>query len=191
MKSGLIVNAGGMFSGKTSALLQQAERYEVANKSVVFIKPKRDKRYAENYVVAHTGYRRRAMVVDECKRLNLNLLKNYDVIAVDEVQFFNKGIIEDIGTLLEMEKLVLVSGLDMDYEGNGFEIVMELMARADVVHKHKAICKCCHRDATFSLRISKSSERILIGEKEDYIPLCRECFRVYRLLNKKNKGKGE
>lgn len=179
----LIVNVGGMFSGKTTALLQQGERYLLAKKKVVYVKPQLDNRYSEDCIVTHKG-----QSVDAINMPVTGLawtLIAYDVILIDEVQFFNKEVVRDIEDFLELGKTIIVSGLDMDFEGNGFEVTMQLMARADKIIKHKAVCEECGEDATFSYRTNKSKEVVLLGEKDFYVPLCRKCF------YKKSKGSGE
>ena len=179
----LIVNVGGMFSGKTTALLQQGERYLLAKKKVAYVKPQLDNRYSENCFVTHKGQRVDAINVPTYG-LPWNLIL-YDVILIDEIQFFDKNVVKDIEDFLVEGKTIIVSGLDMDFEGNGFEVVMQLMAQADKIIKHKAVCQECGEDATFSYRTSDSKELVLLGEKESYIPLCRECF------YKKREGQGE
>lgn len=170
----LIVNVGSMFSGKTTALIQQGERYLIAKKKVIYIKPSIDNRYSKDEIITHKGTKVKA-VNSNTKYLSCSL-EGYDVILIDEIQFFDKGIVKDIENLIRSGKTVVVSGLDMDYLGNPFETTMYLMGIADVVNKFKAICEFCGEDATYSHRICKSNEQILLGEKESYIPLCRNCY---------------
>lgn len=180
MSGKLIVNTGGMYSGKTSALIQQTERYQIAGKKTIFLKPKKDNRYCEDRVVSHGGLNKYATLIDENECLNIEELNEYDVIAIDEVQFFDLKIIKDIDELINKKgKIVIVSGLDMDFLGEGFEVVMNLMAKADEVHKHKAICDLCKQDSVFSFRTVKDENRVLIGEKKAYIPLCRSCYNLH------------
>lgn len=179
----LIVNVGGMFSGKTTALLQQGERHLLAKKKVVYVKPQLDNRYSEERIVTHKG-----QGVDAINMPTHGLpwtLIAYDVILIDEVQFFDKKVVEDIEDFLVQGKTIIVSGLDMDFEGNGFEVTMQLMAKADKIIKHKAVCQECGEDATFSFRTTDSKELVLLGEKDSYIPLCRRCF------YKRKEGQGE
>ena len=171
----LVVNCGGMFSGKTSALLQQGERYlRKKTGKVLYIKPMNDERYSKDEIVTHNGISVEATVMPVCG-LSCNVGK-YDIILIDEVQFFEKGIIEDIKALLRKGKTVHVSGLDMDYKGEPFEITTKLMGIADEVNKFRAVCEVCGEDATFTGKFSKSKERIEVGGAETYSPLCRKCF---------------
>lgn len=170
----LIINCGGMFSGKTTALQQQGERYLLAKKKVVFIKPSMDIRYSDLKIVTHAGREVEAYSVGV--DTDLSEFKNYEVILIDEIQFFEKSILAAIDSLLKKGKTVIVAGLDMDFEGNPFTITSQLMGMADTVNKYKAICQECGEEATFSYRCDKSKEVIVLGEKDKYKPLCRRCF---------------
>lgn len=171
----LVVNCGGMFSGKTSALIQQGERYlRKKAGSVVYVKPADDVRYSENEIVTHNRIKVEAM---NMPKSGLGyIVGKYDIILIDEIQFFDKTVIEDIKALLRAGKTVHVAGLDMDYKGEPFEIVCYLMGLADEVNKFKAVCEECGEDATYSLKIIDSDERIEIGGVESYSARCRKCF---------------
>lgn len=170
----LIVNVGGMFSGKTTALMQQGERHILAKNKVIYVKPEMDNRYSEDFIVTHKGQKVQAVAMPT-SGLSTDLFK-YEVILIDEVQFFDVQIVKEIEYLLELGKTVIVSGLDMDFKGEGFEVTMQLMAKADTVNKYKAVCEKCGEDATFSHRKGDSQEKVVLGEKDTYIPLCRKCF---------------
>lgn len=175
----LVVNCGGMFSGKTSALLQQGERYlrKKAGK-VLYVKPANDKRFSESEIVTHNGIKVEAVVMPT---YGLSYtVGDYDIILIDEVQFFEEGIVEDIKALLRKGKTVHVAGLDMDYKGEPFEITTYLMGIADEVNKFRAVCEECGNDATFSARIIDCKERIDVGGAESYSPRCRSCFNKMR-----------
>lgn len=170
----LIVNVGGMFSGKTTALIQQGERYILAKRKVVYVKPEIDNRYSEDSIVTHKGQGVEAISMPT-EGLSAKVF-NFDVILIDEVQFFDGRIVSEIEYLLQLGKTVIVSGLDMDFQGEGFEVTMKLMAKADVVNKYKAVCEECGEDATFSYRKNTSKEKVVLGEKDTYKPLCRKCY---------------
>lgn len=172
----LIVNTGSMFSGKSRELQRQGERHKIAGHSVVFITPSMDTRYGESVVSTHIGTKVKAIPVD----INVSILgsipRGTQVVCIDEVQFFGREIISDIEILLKEGVSVYVSGLDMDFRGVPFRTTMELMARADEVHKFHAVCDRCGEDAIFSARTSDSTNIVELGEKDIYKPLCRECW---------------
>lgn len=175
----LTVNCGSMYSGKSSELLRQGERHLLAGHKVVFIKPAIDLRYAEDEIVTHTGARVEAIRVREIDRIDtITQVLEADVVLIDEVQFFDNWLSMQIMELLDKGKEVYCSGLDMDFMGEPFSLTADLMARADVVNKFKAVCAGCGADATYSGKTNKASKekRIELGAKELYIPLCRKCF---------------
>ena len=175
----LTVNCGSMYSGKSSELLRQGERHILAGHKVVFIKPVRDLRYAKDEIVTHAGVKVEAVRVRSIDRVDiLPQVVGADVVLIDEVQFFDNLLSMQIMELLRKGKTVYVSGLDMDFMGEPFSLTADLMARADVVNKFKAVCAGCGADATYSGKNAKASKkkRIELGAKELYIPLCRECF---------------
>lgn len=175
----LTVNTGSMYSGKSSELLRQGERHLLAGHKVVFIKPAIDLRYAKDEIVTHTGARVGAIRVRGIDRIDtMAQVVEADVVLIDEVQFFDIWLSNQIMELVARGKNVYVSGLDMDFMGEPFGLTADLMARADVVNKFKAVCAGCGADATYSGKNAKASKRkrIELGAKELYIPLCRECF---------------
>ena len=98
------------------------------------------------------------------------------VVAIDEVQFFDERIVEVCNKLASSGKRVIVAGLDMDYLGNPFKPMPELLAVAEYITKVHAICMSCGQLASFSHRISLDEDRVVLGEKDKYEPLCRVCF---------------
>lgn len=177
----LTVNCGSMYSGKSSELLRQGERHILAGHKVIFIKPAIDTRYAKNEVVTHVGQSMEAIRVHGNDRIDiLDTVLEADVVLLDEVQFFvsEYSIGRQVLNLIRAGKTVYASGLDMDFLGEPFTVTADLMARADVVNKFKAVCACCGADATFSGKnaIAPRMQRIQLGAKELYIPLCRDCF---------------
>lgn len=176
----LVVNVGSMFSGKSTELIRQGERHLLAGHKVVFIKPNTDTRYSNNKIVTHTGASVEATVVDVNKSFFVNV-KDTDVVLIDEVQFFTERIIPTIWCLLDCGIDVYCSGLDMDYLGNGFETVNELMAMADTVNKIHAVCKHCGEDAVLTAKknfheIVGDQKRVELGSDDLYVPLCRDCY---------------
>ena len=189
--SKLVVNVGGMFSGKSTQLLRQGERHIRAKHNVVFIKPKTDNRYSDTEIVTHNGQSVVANVVNPKESIVKYAVDGTDVVLIDEVQFFDKRIVPSIWNLLAKGITVYASGLDMDFLGDGFETVNELMAVADEVNKLHAVCKGCGADAVMSAKkdfhsIDKSKERVELGADDVYMPLCRKCYIEYMVYGREN-----
>lgn len=179
-KGKLIVHTGSMFSGKTSSLGNDIKRFNIAKYKTIAFKPNIDSRYNKNEIVTHDLTSINAILVRDIFEL-IDYVKelNPDVVAIDEVQFLGgpvDKIIEGINQLLEEGLTVIVAGLDMDFTGQPFEIVKELMPISDYLYKHHAVCVGCGSDAWVSNRKSKDKERIKIGASDEYEPLCRKCF---------------
>lgn len=168
-----------MYSGKSTELLRQGERHLLAGHKVIYLKPAIDIRYAKDEIITHTGAKVEAISVRGIDDISsMAQVVNADVILIDEVQFFDGWLSTSIMTLVSNGKQVYCSGLDMDFMGEPFYVVSDLMARADVVNKFKAVCSCCGADATHSGKNINASKRtrVEIGAKELYLPLCRNCF---------------
>lgn len=175
--SNLTINVGGMFSGKTTELLRQGKRHCLAKDKVIYIKPNIDNRYSDTKIVSHTGDFTDALVLDISEPIYRDVTKDADVILIDEVQFFDRGIVLDILLLLKLGKKVYCSGLDLSYDNKPFEVTGTLMGFADYVNKFKAVCSECGEDAYITAKKSgANSETIDIGSGDKYIPLCRECY---------------
>tara|TARA_B100000902_G_scaffold228074_1_gene216530 strand:- start:1938 stop:2513 length:576 start_codon:yes stop_codon:yes gene_type:complete len=175
-KNGSIeVICGSMFSGKTEELIKRIKRLIIAKKKIAIFKPKIDKRYAKNKIVSHN---KKSISAIEIKNSNeiLNIVSNEDVVAIDEVQFFNTDLIKICIDLANSGKRVIVCGLDMDFLGKPFGIMPELLSISDHISKMHAICTNCRNIANFSFRKSNEKQLLKIGEKQDYQPLCRSCF---------------
>jgi thymidine kinase len=176
MKPKLIVNVGGMFSGKSTELQRQGTRHILRGHKVTYIKPKLDNRYSEDELVTHDGRKVKAMNVGTDDYFVNRIPVDTDVVLIDEVQFFTETLLEVIDALLVGGTRVYCSGLDLDFEGNPFGITPLLMAKADEVHKLHAVCDKCGNDAWVTPRISQDTEKVKLGEKDDYFPLCRACY---------------
>ncbi|PEM65283.1 thymidine kinase [Bacillus pseudomycoides] len=175
----LTVIVGGMFSGKSSELQRQGKRHMLRGHKVLFVKPSMDDRYSNDEIVTHDGRKVTAFNVDidkpkaVCIRVGL---EGYDVVLIDEIQFFSNRMIEAIDELLEAGIRVYCAGLDMDFEGNPFGITPSLMAKADNVIKLHAVCDECGGDAWVSPKKDGGKEVVELGEKDKYFPLCRKCY---------------
>lgn len=170
------VICGGMFSGKTEELIRRARRAQIAGQRVVVVKPAIDNRYAEEMVVSHNSTRLPGIVASTADQIVL-MTGNSEVVCIDEAQFFDNRLIDVANTLANDGKRVIIAGLDMDYLGKPFEPMPHLLAIAEYVTKLHAICSESGHIANFSQRISESSDRILVGEKDAYEPRARHCFR--------------
>lgn len=175
MKGKLTVNCGSMFSGKSTELLRQGERHSLAGHSVLYVKPNIDTRYSKDEIVTHSGHKIKAINIKNSHEL-INYYKNYDVILIDEIQFFDEEIITVIDLFVKHNKIIYCSGLDMNFKGEPFNITAKLMAKSDEVNKFRAVCENCGEDANFSYKISDSKDIIDLGSKDIYIPLCRKCY---------------
>ncbi|MDY2987340.1 MAG: thymidine kinase [Peptoniphilus sp.] len=176
----LIVHTGSMFSGKTSSLEREIKRFQIAGYKTVAFKPKLDTRGEEQRISTHDNTHLNAVMCDNIDTIAEYIENNeVDVIGIDEVQFLEgdiQRILDQINEFLKKKKTVVVAGLDMDFEANPFDLVKELMARADYLYKHHAVCTVCGADAWVSHRKSKDTNRIVIGASDEYEPLCRNCY---------------
>lgn len=169
------VICGSMFSGKTEELIRRLRRSEFANQPLLLFKPKIDNRYSEENVVSHQGSKFEAIVVENAHEILAHWNKQ-KVVAIDEAQFFDPGIIEVVNELSKKGVRVILAGLDMDYMGVPFGPMPQLMCVAEYVTKVHAICVSCGNLAQFSHRTVGEKEQVLVGAVEKYKPLCRSCY---------------
>jgi len=172
---------GSMFSGKTEELIRRLRRAQFAGLKVEIFKPSLDRRYSETRVVSHDDKSILSTPVDNASSILL-LAGDVDVVGIDEAQFFDNSIIEVCNTLADNGIRLVVAGLDMDFQGNPFGPVPALMSIAEFVTKVHAICMRCGNLAHFSFRKSEEEQVVLLGEKNLYEPLCRNCYNA--ALNK-------
>ena len=169
------VIAGSMFSGKTEELIRRLKRANIAKLKIEIFKPAIDTRYSVSEVVSHDENTIMSTSVETSGNIAL-LAGDVDVIGIDEAQFFDNGLISVCVSLANRGIRVIVAGLDMDFKGQPFGPVPGLMAVADHITKVHAICLRCGNVAQFSHRISKAEKLVLLGEKDEYEPLCRSCY---------------
>lgn len=169
------VIAGSMFSGKTEELIRRLRRAKYANQKVEIFKPRIETRYSEKEVVSHDARAIMSTPVESSANILL-LVSDVEVVGIDEAQFFDEGLVEVCNKLADDGIRVIVAGLDMDYLGVPFGPVPKLMSIAEYVTKVHAICMRCGNLASYSHRLSNNDKRVLLGEKDAYEPLCRECF---------------
>ena len=171
----ITVNFGGMYSGKTEELQRQIKRKKIAGKKYQIFKPLTDNRYSEDKVVTHYGYELDALVVKNANEILERIEKDTEVIGIDEVQFFNKDIIEVCQKLKrEYHVDIIISGLDMKFNGEPFEVTALLAAISDKCIKFNAVCVKCGEDAYISHRIINNNDDIVVGSEGMYVALCEK-----------------
>ena len=164
-----------MFSGKTEELIRRMRRAEFAKQRVEIFKPAIDTRYSEEDVVSHDQHAIPSTPIDSSASILL-LSSDIDVVGIDEAQFFDMGIVDVCNELANRGMRVIVAGLDMDFRGVPFGPMPALCAIADDVTKVHAICVKCGNLAYVSHRIVDDDRRVLLGETQEYEPVCRECY---------------
>ncbi len=179
------VVAGPMFSGKSEELIRRVTRAMIARQPVQVFKPAIDDRYEAVAVASHAGRTLRAEAVADVAALRERLNSSTRVVAIDEAQFFDAGLVPMALELADVGRRVIVAGLDLDFRAAPFGPMPELLAHAEVVEKLTAICGC-GKAATRTQRLIASSPAheddpvILVGAAESYEPRCRACHVVLR-----------
>lgn len=171
------VICGSMFSGKTEELIRRVKRAQIANQPVALFKPNIDTRYDEQDIISHDNNRLKSIPI-ACSSDILKHTEEVTVVGIDEVQFFDQDITDVAEKLANSGKRVVVAGLDMNYKGEPFGEMPNLLARAEFITKLHAICDVCGSIALHSYRKSEDSEELLLGEKENYEPRCRICYKL-------------
>jgi thymidine kinase len=175
------VITGSMFSGKTEELIRRLRRAQFAGLKVEIFKPSLDKRYSETRVVSHDDKSIISTPVDNSSAILL-LAGNVNVVGIDEAQFFDESIVDVCNTLADNGVRIIIAGLDMDFMGKPFGPMPALLSIAEFVTKVHAICMRCGNLAQYSFRKSEDEQVVLLGEKNLYEPLCRDCYN--KALNK-------
>jgi len=181
----LIVICGSMFSGKTEELIRRVRRALYAHRTVQVFKPQLDTRTEAAIIRSHNGLLFDAVAVKNSQELTEQVLPEVDVVAIEEVQFFDPGIVEICQRLADRGHSVVAAGLDMDFRGCPFGPVPALMAVADEVVKLRAICARCGAEASRSQRLINgepapaSAPTVMIGASEHYEARCRRCHEIH------------
>lgn len=169
------VNWGSMYSGKTEELLRQIKRATFAGKKFQLFKPSKDDRYGIDQVKTHYGFGLEAIVVKDSAELLSKVEKDTQVIGIDEGQFFDQGIVEVCQKLKREYHIdVIISGLDLKFNCEPFEVMMRLAALSDKCTKFNAVCVICGKDAYVSHRLTKDESDIVIGSEGVYSALCEK-----------------
>ena len=174
------VICGSMFSGKTEELIRRIKRAEIANQKIKVFKPVIDSR-SKNFIESHDESKLECIEVKSSNEILKNI-DNCDVVAIDEAQFFDDLIVPVCNKIANNGIRVIIAGLDMDYLGNPFGPMPNLMAVSEYVTKVHAVCKKSGNIANYSYRKNKKKDIVVIGEKDKYEPLSRSVF--YKKMNK-------
>ena len=174
------VICGSMFSGKTEELIRRITRAKIANQKIKVFKPVIDSR-SKNFIESHDESKLKCIGVKSSNEILKNI-DNCDVVAIDEAQFFDDLIVPVCNKIANNGIRVIIAGLDMDYLGNPFGPMPNLMAVSEYVTKVHAVCKKSGNIANYSYRKNKKKDIVVIGEKDKYEPLSRSVF--YKKMNK-------
>ena len=184
-KGRLEVICGSMFSGKTEELIKRIKKVELDKQKFIVFKPKTDSRSPKDKIISHGKIEIGAKMVENTKEI-YSCSKNYDVIGIDEAQFFDQDLVLVCNKLANDGCRVIVSGLDMDYKGSPFGPMPNLMACAEEVTKVHAVCVETGELANYSYRKNAANDLILVGEKKEYEPLSRSAF-IKRMAKREKK----
>ena len=170
---------GPMHSCKTTSLLNLGKRFQLAGKKILYIKPSIDTR--GKYILTHDNVEKECLVVNNLSDIDVKLINEYDVVAIDEIQFFIEAV-EFCDKVANMGKKVICRGLNGDFQRNTFDVIGKLISKAENIIKLSAVCVGCGSDSSFTHRKDSNNKDLIdVGGSNKYEPLCRECF------NSKNK----
>ena len=169
------VICGSMFSGKTEELIRRLKRAQFAKQKVEIYKPGVDVRYSESQVVSHDSHSIHSTPIDSPASMLL-LSSDVEVVGIDEAQFFDDTLVDVVQTLANRGIRVIIAGLDTDFLGKPFGPMPALMAIAEDIQKVHAICVRCGSPANHSHRLIANDDLVVLGEKDEYEPLCRHCY---------------
>ena len=178
------VICGCMFAGKTEELIRRINVLSYARKNILVFKPKFDDRYSTTEIASHAGSKVPCIVISEAKEILNHVNYDTDVVAIDEVQFFDEDVVDICEYLADSGLRVMVAGLDKDFRGEPFGVLPDLLTRAEFVTKLTAVCAKCGAPATRTQRIingkpaSFNDPIVLVGAKEAYEPRCRHCHEI-------------
>ncbi len=180
------VICGSMFSGKSEELIRRIKRARYAKQKVQVFKPQLDNRYSNDDVVSHDGSSEKAINIEHPEDILNNIDEDTQVIAIDEIQFFDSRLVEVCQELADRGYRVITAGLDTDFRGEPFGCTPQLLAIAEYVEKLHAICMVCGSPASRTQRLIDEKPApydgplVLIGARESYEARCRHCHKVPR-----------
>ena len=176
---------GPMSCGKTEELLRRIRRLIIAKKKVKVVSPTIDTRAKGDYIESRNGLWLDTVKVKDAMDILNVVEENDDVVAIDELQFFDEGILKVVNVLMAQGKRIIGTGLDLDFKGEPFGYMPQLLAYADKVDKLTAICmKCGSEYAVRTQRLidgkpaDKNSPLIMIGADETYEARCLDCWEL-------------
>lgn len=169
------VICGSMFSGKTEELIRRLRRAAIARQRVEIFKPKIDNRYSEKEIVSHDKQKIQSLVIESPEEILKHALEA-QVVGIDEAQFFDESLVKVTQTLAKMGKRVIIAGLDMDFMGEPFGPIPQLLATAEYITKTHAICVVCGNPANYTFRKNQSTDKVVVGAGDIYEARCRNCF---------------
>jgi thymidine kinase len=175
-----------MFSGKTEELIRRLRRAKIAQQQVQVFKPQLDIRYSVSKVASHNGMDFEAIPVEKAADIPGLIKEGVTVLGIDEVQFFDEGIVPLVDDLANGGLRVILAGLDLDFRGEPFGLMPQLICRAEYVDKLHAICMECGEEACRTQRLVNGQPAyyedpiIFVGASESYEPRCREHHQVPR-----------
>lgn len=178
------VISGCMFAGKTEELIRRIKVLQYAKKKIVVFKPAIDNRFDNEMVVSHAGTKVDSFAIKQAREIFNFIDEDVEIIAIDEVQFFDDEVVEICEFLADQGKRVMVAGLDMDFRGVPFGIMPKLFTMAEFVTKLTAVCMTCGAPATRTQRLVNGEPAsfvdpiILVGAAEKYEARCRHCHEV-------------
>jgi thymidine kinase len=170
-----------MFSGKSEELIRRLRRAEIAGQRALIVKPAADDRYDVGHVVSHAGAKMRAVSAGSGADV-ARLASGYDAVGIDEIQFFDDGIVEAIGSLVSRGARVVAAGLAQDFRGLPFGSMPTLLCVAEFVDKLEAVCHRCGGPATLTQRLVDGrpapfgGATVQIGALDSYEARCRACY---------------
>lgn len=175
------VVCGSMFSGKTEELIRRVRRAIIAKQAVQVFKPVIDDRYGSiEEIISHNGQSTKAIALSSANQIHNHLKRTTTVVAIDEAQFFDDAIISVANQLADKGLRVIIAGLDLDFRGEPFGPMPQLMAIAEEVQKLQAICVQCGELASRTQRLVNGEPAhyddpiIMVGAHESYEPRCRQ-----------------
>ncbi|MDK2950623.1 MAG: thymidine kinase [Kosmotogales bacterium] len=180
MSGKLTMFIGPMYSGKTSSLLSMVEVYNLGKKNFKVYKPAADNRYSSDHIVSHTGQKYPAINVPDVKVLFDDFSKeskDLTAVFIDEIHFFDEGLVDVVQSIILSGVDVYCSGLDMSFKHRPFETTIKLMGIADEIVKNKAVCNICGEyKAVVTHKINNNDDELEVGGREKYIAVCRDCY---------------
>ena len=171
--------AGGMFSGKSEELIRRLRRAVITRQRVQVFKPILDDRFATDEVVSRDERRLKAIAVATSGELLGRVEIGVQVVGIDEIQFFDPGVVDVCMQLADAGIRVIAAGLDQDYMRRPFGPMAPLLSVAEEVSKMHAVCVRCRGAAHYSQRVSGGNAQVEVGDSS-YEARCRHCYEPYR-----------